>query len=159
MCFKSHKSLCCICCLYMQALNITYLNNNFWHTLLVNYIFICIHVYIKDKNKLFQTIYSFIVIDITWFDCIFLLLFFIKFLKYYCDCVLLLTASRFISSVPRYIISYYRDDCFSYLIWFQLFSSENCFQKVAGHGQKWPFGGFQLFFIDFSCFIFLHPCY
>ena len=25
---------------------------------------------------------------------------------------------------------------FSYLTWFQLFSSENCFPKVAGHGQN-----------------------
>ena len=46
------KAHCCICCLYMQALNITYLNNNFQHTLLVNYIFICIHVYIKDNKKI-----------------------------------------------------------------------------------------------------------
>jgi hypothetical protein len=48
--------------------------------------------------KKFQTIYSFIVIDITWFDCIFLLLFFIKFLKC-CECVLLPHSSKFITTI------------------------------------------------------------
>jgi hypothetical protein len=37
----------------------------------------------------------------------------------------------------QFIYSYnYRDDFFQLFNWFQLFSCENCFPKVVGHGQN-----------------------
>ena len=59
---------------------------------------------------------------------------------------------------------YYRDDSFKLFNWFQLFSSENCFLKVAGHDQtimKGDRDGFSYFSL-ISVVIFsnqVHPCY
>ena len=64
--------------------------------------------------------------------------------------------------VNKNILRFIKHDFFSIIKWFHLFSSDKNIPKVAGHGQnrlkKGPFervcGGFQLFSLIFSYFIF-----